>query len=79
MIQLKENLTKAQEHMKRFVDQYCTERSFSIGDWVYLKLQSYRQISLVGKHNKKLSPRFYGPFEIERSPTITERSLSMRQ
>jgi hypothetical protein len=64
-IQLKNNLLKAQERMKKFADQKRTEQTFSIGDWVYLKLQPYRQISLSRGRYQKLGPRFYGPFEIE--------------
>lgn len=34
------------------------------GDWVSFKLHPFRQISVVGMRNQKLSPKFYGPFEI---------------
>jgi Integrase zinc binding domain/Integrase core domain/Chromo (CHRromatin Organisation MOdifier) domain len=62
---LKENLIKAQNRMKRFADKKRSERTFQEGDWVYLKLQPYRQISIRGKSGThKLKPKFYGPFEI---------------
>jgi hypothetical protein len=62
---LKFQLTQAQNRMKKYADQKRTERHFSVGDWVYLKLQPYRQISLKGnKGNHNLCPKFYGPFEI---------------
>jgi Chromo (CHRromatin Organisation MOdifier) domain len=51
--------------MKKFADLKRIERQFAIGDWVYLKLQPYRQISISKSKNQKLGPRFYGPFEIE--------------
>jgi hypothetical protein len=35
-----------------------------INDWIYLKLQPYRQISISKGRNQKLAPRYYGPFEI---------------
>jgi len=35
---LKENLQKAQSRMKLYADKLITERSFEIGDWVYLRL-----------------------------------------
>lgn len=42
-----------------------SERKLSVGDWVYFKLQPYRQISLHSSHKiRKLSPKFYGPFEV---------------
>jgi transposase InsO family protein len=65
LTQLKANLLRAQDRMKKFADQNRTERSFKIGDWVYLRFQPYRQISVSNSKNTKLNPRFYGPFEIE--------------
>ena len=35
-----------------------------MGDWVFLRLQPYRQISLGPRGPHKLSPRFYGPFRV---------------
>ena len=43
---LKHNLNVAQERMKWFVDKKRVDRSFEVGDWVYLRLQPYKQ-SLV--------------------------------
>ncbi|XP_030939733.1 uncharacterized protein LOC115964592 [Quercus lobata] len=42
----KQNLNAAQERMKWFADKKRVDRSFKVGDWVYLKLQPYKQ-SLV--------------------------------
>ena len=39
---LKDNLTMAQNHMKKQVDQHCSERSFEVGDCVFLRLQPYK-------------------------------------
>ncbi|KAJ4780790.1 polyprotein [Rhynchospora pubera] len=61
---LRSQLVKAQERMKKLADIHRSEREFSKGDWVYLKLQPYRQLSVSGCQNNKLSPRFYGPYEI---------------
>ncbi|XP_040363165.1 uncharacterized protein LOC121049558 [Rosa chinensis] len=35
-----------------------------IGDWVFLKIHPYRQKSLAKHTVHKLSPRYFGPFEI---------------
>ncbi|XP_044500293.1 uncharacterized protein LOC123221524 [Mangifera indica] len=62
---LKRNLHAAQERMKKIADKSRRELEFSVGDQVFLKLQPYRFRSLATKPNEKLSPRFYGPFQIE--------------
>lgn len=61
---LKENLHQAQHRMKHYADKQRTEREFTVGDWVYLRLQPYRQTSLALQRNMKLAPRYYGPFEV---------------
>ena len=61
---LKQNLTSAQARMKLLADQHRSNKSFSVGDWVYIKLQPYRQSSLRVKGYTKFSPKFYGPFQI---------------
>ena len=61
---LKQNLLQAQERMKVQADEHRVERSFSEGDWVYLRLQPYRQRSLKSNALDKLSPKFYGPFQM---------------
>lgn len=61
---LKENLIKSQERMKCYSDKKRTDREFSVGDEVILKLQPYRQHSLVNRRNQKLAAKFYGPYAI---------------
>ena len=62
---LKDNLTLAQNRMKQQVDQHHSERSFDVGDWVFLWLQPYKKMSLKqAKKNNKLSPKFYGPYKV---------------
>ena len=59
---LKENLRTAHNQQKMYADKHRIERSFEVGDLVYLRLQPYRQSSLKKKGAEKLKPRFYGPY-----------------
>ncbi|KAL5712760.1 hypothetical protein ACHQM5_014900 [Ranunculus cassubicifolius] len=61
---IKENLVNAQQRMKKYADTKRSERSFQVGDMVYLKLQPYRQVSLSMRRNLKLAPKYYGPYKI---------------
>ena len=71
---LRTNLQLAQDRMKKFADIKRTARSFNIGDLVYLRLQPYKQQSVVQRRNLKLSPRFYGPYRVlEKIGTVAYR------
>ncbi|KAK1686076.1 hypothetical protein QYE76_046924 [Lolium multiflorum] len=50
--------------MKNQADKKRTERHFSEGDWVYLKLQPHVQTSVAAQGTRKLAFRFYGPFQV---------------
>ena len=47
-----------------YADRHKIERSFEVGDFVYLWLQPYRQYSLKGTGKEKLKPQFYGPYRM---------------
>ena len=59
---VKHDLQKAQNRMKVQADQHRTERVFQVGDWIWLKLQPYKQSSAKARSNHKLSQKFYGPY-----------------
>lgn len=61
---LKSNLNRAQERMKKFSDKKRREMEFAMGDYVFLKLQPYRFRSLASRINEKLSSCYYGPYEV---------------
>ncbi|CAH9070989.1 unnamed protein product [Cuscuta europaea] len=62
--ELKENLEIAQNQMKQQANKHRREVLLAVGDMVYLKIQPYKLRSLARRINQKLSPRYYGPFEI---------------
>lgn len=63
---VKQNLVKAQNRMKQLADRHRSEREFAVGDWVYLKLQPFKQFTLVQQSSHKLSPKYCGPFQISK-------------
>lgn len=52
-----------QSTMKKLVDTHRWDVSYSTGDWVFVHLRPYRQVSVRPSYTK-LSKRFYGPFLI---------------
>ena len=60
--------------MKHFADAKRTDISFQVGDYVFVKLQPYRQTSLKLQRNHKLGLRYFGLFKIlEKIGTIAYR------
>ena len=62
---LKDNLILAQNQMKQQEDQHHSEHSFNLREWVFLRLQPYKQMSLKKtKKDNKLSPQYYDPYKV---------------
>ena len=61
---VRENLQSAQNQQKIYADRHRVERSFEVGDLVFLRLQPYRQSSLKRSGAEKLKPKFYGPYRV---------------
>ena len=59
-----DQLQKAQQRMKQYVDRNRVDKQFQVGDEVYLKLQPHRHTSLALQKNLKLSSKYYGPYPI---------------
>lgn len=61
---LRQHLNRAQQRMKAQADKNRTERSFEVGDMVFLKLQPYIQSSIAPRANHKLLFKYYGPYPV---------------
>jgi len=50
--------------MKSYTDQHRRELSFEVGDFVFVRIQPFRQQSLSRRKFSKLSPCFFGPYKV---------------
>jgi hypothetical protein len=62
--QLKAHLLRAQSRMKQQADKRRSDKSFDIGEWVFVKLRPHRQQSIVSRINAKLAARYFGPYPV---------------
>jgi len=63
---LKSNLNRARNRMLQQANSHRQDKIFEPDQWVYLKLQPYRQVSVHHRSSPKLAERYYGPFRIIR-------------
>lgn len=50
--------------MTEQANKHKSDRQFQEGDWVYVKIQPYRQITMSRSHFTKLSAKYYGPYQV---------------
>ncbi|KAI5429367.1 hypothetical protein KIW84_034103 [Lathyrus oleraceus] len=62
--EMQEQLLKAQNVMRSQANRRRRQVDYEVGDMVFLKIQPYKMKKLSKRVNKKLSPRYYGPYEI---------------
>lgn len=58
------NHLRAQDRKKSHANQKQHEVTFEVGNYVYLKLQPYRQSFVAFCRSLKLASRFFGPYQI---------------
>jgi hypothetical protein len=76
---LKDHLQRAQNQQKVQVDKHRVERTFEVGDLVYLRLQPYRQASIKRSGAEKLQPHFFVPYSIIRKVGFVAYELEIPQ
>ncbi|KAF5801058.1 putative chromatin remodeling & transcriptional activation CHROMO-DOMAIN family [Helianthus annuus] len=57
-------VTGAQACMKFYADSKRRDVEFQAGEWVYVKLQPFRQHSLRLHRHYKLNRRYFGPYQV---------------
>lgn len=61
---LRFHLHRAQQRMQSLANKRRSDRQLQVGDWVYLKIQLYRQTTVSNQSFTKLSAKFYGPYQV---------------
>lgn len=61
---LKFILEREQTRLKQVANRKRVKQNFKVGDWVYMKLQPYRQHSLKNHRTQKFHPKYFGPFHV---------------
>ncbi|KAA0058381.1 transposon Tf2-1 polyprotein isoform X1 [Cucumis melo var. makuwa] len=69
-----DQLSLAQQQMKQYVDKKRRHVEYNVGEWLLLKIRPYRQLSLRKKRNQKLSPKYFGPYEILEKKFVGDRT-----
>ncbi|MCO5601364.1 hypothetical protein L7F22_055484 [Adiantum nelumboides] len=62
---IRDNLKRASDRQKSYADLHCSARSFSKGEWVFLRVKPKRSSLKLGTF-RKLAFRYCGSFEILR-------------
>jgi hypothetical protein len=64
VIQIRKRLKEAHDRQKSYVDAYRTDRSYKVGDQVFIRIMPNKSTLQFGK-GTKLSPRIIGLFKIQ--------------
>jgi hypothetical protein len=55
------------------------ERTFEVGDLVYLRLQPYRHASIKRSGEENIQPHFFGPYRVNRKVGVVAYELDLPQ
>jgi hypothetical protein len=63
MQSIRQRIKEAQDRQKSYADAHRVDRSYEVGDRVFLWIKLHKRLIKFGKGDK-ISPRFVGPFKI---------------
>ncbi|MCO5577086.1 hypothetical protein L7F22_030908 [Adiantum nelumboides] len=72
---IRKDIQAAQDRQKHYADKDRSERTFKLGDRVFLRVKPKQSYLSLGKL-KKLSPRYCGPYEIVK--VISDQAYKLR-
>ncbi|GKF24410.1 retrotransposable element Tf2, partial [Tanacetum coccineum] len=61
---LKFHLKRSQDRIRNQANKHRSDRQFKVDDWVYLKLQTHRKVSIRQSQQHKLPHKYYGSFQV---------------
>jgi hypothetical protein len=61
VIHIRQRLKEAQDRQKSYADAHRTDRSYEVGDQVFIRIRPNKS-TIWFRKGTKLSPRFIGPF-----------------
>jgi hypothetical protein len=64
VIQIRQRLKEAQDRQKSYAYAHRTDRSYEVGDHVFICIKPNKSTIWFGKGTKS-SPQFIGPFKIQ--------------
>jgi hypothetical protein len=73
---IRQRIKEVQDRHKIYVDAHRFDRSYEVGDRVFLRVNLHKSSIKFGK-GAKLSPRFLGPFEIVERKGIVAYRLAL--
>lgn len=59
-----ERLLQAHKYAKHYYNANHRDISFQVGEWVWLHLSQRQALSLSAHARVKLSPRYFGPYQV---------------